>query len=138
MLTHAQLATVARRAHALIEGEGQGYTQYATYAPRARYVVGGCLPSRIYPVGEAVARMRADMLADSRTPLGMSAHTLGCWEDEGRVYVDFGTTSPDLFHAMHLAEKRGEDAIYDATKGVALPVAEYLAECRRCGNTHAA
>lgn len=127
MLTHAQLATVARRAHALIEGEGQGYTQYATYAPRARYVVGGYLPSRIYPVGEAVARMRADMLADSRTPLGTSAHTLGCWEDGGRVYVDFGTTTPDYAHALMLARKRGELAFYDTATGQRVTVAEVTA-----------
>lgn len=122
MFTHTQLANVARHAHALVMSEGQGYTQYATYAPRARYVVGGFLPSRIYPIGEAVARIKADALTDSRTPLGMAAHTLGCWEDDGTVYVDFGTTTDDLGHALGVAVDRGELAIYDTVTGECITV----------------
>lgn len=117
MFSHAHLSAVARAAHALVEGEGQGFTQYSTSAPRARYVVGGFLPSRMYPIGEAVARIKADVLADSRTPLGLASQTLGCWEDKGVVYVDFGTVTDDLEHALGLARKRGELAIYDTVTG---------------------
>lgn len=122
MFTHPQLSAVARAAHALVEGEGQGFTQYATSAPRARYVVGGFLPSRMYPVGEAVARIKADALAASRTPLGLAAQTLGCWEDGGVVYVDFGTVTDDYDHARMLARKRDELAFYDTLTGESIRV----------------
>lgn len=122
MFTRSQLANVARHAHALEQGQGQGYTQYATYAPRGRYVVGGLLPSRLYPIREAVPAIKADALKDSRTPLGMAAHTLGCWEDDGTVYVDFGTTTDDREHALCMAVDRGELAIYDTVTGECITV----------------
>ena len=122
MFSHTHLANVARAASALVEGSGDGFTQYSTHAPRARYVIGGYLPSRMYAIGTAVPVIKADILKDSRTPLGLSAQTLGCWEDDGTVYVDFGTVTDDYGHAMMLARSRGEKAIYDTVLKDCIPV----------------
>lgn len=110
MFTRQQIASVARKASA-----GQGHTVRRP-GHNGRYVVGG-LVTRIYPVGTAPARIRADigrMLEDKHALL---ASTLGSWEDDGAVYVDLGRTVQDLDHALGMARDLGELAIYDRKTG---------------------
>ena len=47
--------------------------------------------------------------------LQSSADTLGGWENkEGIYYVDLGNKYTDLALALYIADKRGEEAIYDS------------------------
>lgn len=115
MFTPSQITRVARAAHTLTLGSGGGHTEYAH---KGRYVVGG-VHTRIYPIGESVARIRQDVR--NVGPMGMVAQTLGCWEHDGSVYVDFGTVTDSLTHALALAVGRGELAIYDSKTGHCIP-----------------
>lgn len=119
MFSHSQISTLARKAHALTEGSGDGYTIYGGY--RARYVVGG-VSTRLYAIGTAVPVIRRDILADARTEAVQGAHTVGCWEHEGTVYVDYGTVADNLPFALELARKRGEHSIYDSVTGECIVV----------------
>lgn len=120
MFSHSQISTLARKAHALTEGSGDGHTVYGGY--RARYVIGGVF-TRLYPIGTAVPVIRQDLINDRRNVSTYGAQTLGCWEHDGTVYVDYGTVADNLPFAMELARKRGELAIYDSVTGESINVA---------------
>lgn len=119
MFQPTEINALARTAHALVEGGGQGATIHALDTRMECYVIGG-VATRLYPVGEAVARLRADMHALAGAYVGIVADTMGVWEDAGTVYLDLGTTADSLSHALAVAKGRGEMAIYDTEGGRAL------------------
>lgn len=125
MLTDAQIARLARHASKAVADSGSGHTEYAHSDSRRRYVVGGVVPARIFPVGtapavirEAVRRMVRDAAAAS-----MAYDTVGYWEDDGAVYVDLGDTWDGVGMAIAVAQTRRELAIYDRNerKCITLP-----------------
>lgn len=124
MFTPAQINTIARRAHHAIEGKGEGHTVFDDMAMRGRYVVGGYTASLLFPIGEATARIREGIMAWGTSPL-LNAHTLGYWEHDGTVHVDLGTMTSNWEHALTLARKRGELAIYDTVERTCHAVADY-------------
>lgn len=115
MFSRFQIAAVARKASA-----GQGHTVRKP-GHNGRYVVGG-LVTRIYPVGTAPARIRADIGRMLEHKRALLASTLGSWEDGGSVYVDLGRTVPELGHALSMARDMGELAIYDRKTGECITV----------------
>lgn len=116
MFQSTHVNSLARTAHALVEGEGQGSTVYAQDALKRRYVVGG-LTTRMFPVGEAVPTLRAAMHAMAGTQNGTIAETMGVWEDQGTVYVDLGTMFHSLDVALEQATHRGKLAVFDRETG---------------------
>ncbi|QZD97602.1 hypothetical protein SEA_PLATTE_6 [Microbacterium phage Platte] len=124
MLTDTAIARLARLASAAVEGSGSGHTEYAHADSRRRYVVGGVVPARIFPIGtarpvirEAVRRMVRDAQAAS-----LAFDTVGYWEDNGSVYVDLGDTWDGVGMAIAIGQLRSELAIYDRETGECLPV----------------
>lgn len=124
MLTNAQIARLARLASAAVEGSGSGHTEYVHADSRRRYVVGGVVPARIFPIGttravirEAVRRMVRDAEAAS-----LAFDTVGYWEDNGAVYVDLGDTWHGGSSALCMAHDRRELAIYDRLTGSCITV----------------
>lgn len=124
MFTNAQLSRLARHASALVEGEGQGHTEYAHADSKRRYIVGGVVPARIFPVGEARAVIRAAVprMVDAARAEFYAWDTVGCWEDGGSVYVDLGDTWHTLASALEVARGRRERAIYDRLTGECIPI----------------
>ncbi|AWY04988.1 hypothetical protein SEA_HORTUS1_6 [Microbacterium phage Hortus1] len=124
MLTDAAIARLARHASAAVEGSGSGHTEYVHADSRRRYVVGGVVPARIFPIGtarpvirEAVRRMVRDAAAAS-----LAFDTVGYWEDNGSVYVDLGDTWHAASSALGVARDRRELAIFDRLTGECIPV----------------
>lgn len=124
MLTPVHIARLARHASALVEGEGQGHTEYAHADSKRRYVVGGVAPALIFPIGTArpVIRAAVRRMLDSARAQSLAWDTLGCWEDGGAVYVDLGDTWHTLGPAHYEARMRGELAIYDRQTGECVTV----------------
>lgn len=116
MFTRTDVAMLARLAAGAVEGDGTGHTIYAQGDAPRRYIVGGYLPAQLYPIGEAKGRMRTRIWDAAQAPAARFAETLGYWEDEGTVYVDFGTTYHDEVSAISVARTRGERAVYDTWK----------------------
>jgi hypothetical protein len=124
MFTNAHIARLARHASALVQGEGQGHTEYAHRDSKRRYVVGGVAPALIFPVGTARPVIRAAvrrMLDNARADL-LAWDTLGCWEDNGAVYIDLGDTWSNRGLAHYEARSRGELAYFDREAGECIPV----------------
>ncbi|QAU07342.1 hypothetical protein SEA_ALLEB_7 [Microbacterium phage Alleb] len=122
MFTAPAIARLARHASALVEGEGQGHTEYRTDRAMGRYVVGGMAPAALLPVGvpRAVVRATVRRMLDAASEAGVE--TLGVWEDDGTVYVDLGDTWTVRARALAAARVRGELAIYDRETGECIPV----------------
>ncbi|AXC37867.1 hypothetical protein SEA_JACKO_7 [Microbacterium phage Jacko] len=118
----ADIARLARSAHAAVEETGTGATIYAATSKRGRYVVGGVVPARMYPIGEAPAALRAGARRMLALPGADRAETLGYWEDRGTVYLDLGDTWDDLTSALAVATARMELAIYDTRTGQCISV----------------
>lgn len=121
MFTLAHTNTIAHAVANATEGLGEGRTVYVKGIAPRRYIVGGYLPSLIFPIGAAVGHVRKRVRAwvgDS----ARRAETLGMWEDKGTVYVDLGTMYYSLDVALEVARDRGELAIYDREEGVCIPV----------------
>lgn len=110
MFTSDQIDAVAIAA---IKGEGHtefnGPEKYA-----GRYVVGG-LATDTFPAGFPNVRQIVADLARNAT-----AETLGCWENNGIVYIDLGDTWTHLSAALQVASQRGELAIWDRLTGTAI------------------
>lgn len=124
MLTDAAIARLARLASAAVEGSGSGHTEYAHADSRRRYVVGGVVPARIFPIGTARAVIREAVRRMMGAPMAPLAQTLGYWEDNGSVYVDMGDTWHSLKAALSMARVRGELAIYDRETGECILVSD--------------
>lgn len=120
MFTPAQIQSIARRAHHATEGKREGHTVYASKSTARRYIVGGYRPSAMVPVGAPVAVVRAAVGRMTRS--AGEAETLGYREDDGTLYLDLGNTFSSLSMALHVAERRGELAIYDREMNAALTV----------------
>lgn len=129
MFTAPLIARLARHAHKLTEGSGGGHTEYPDVRTARRYVVGGCRPSLMFPIGTPAGVIRA---AVQRMVEGVTdAETLGCWEDQGTVYVDLGNTFDGVNMALYAAQRRGELAIFDRGTGecITVPAPRPLAPC---------
>lgn len=124
MFTNAAIARLARHASTAVEGSGTGHTEYAHADSKRRYVVGGVVPARIFPIGTARPVIRAAVPAMLEVARAESHawDTLGYWEDGGAVYVDLGDTWHMLASALDVARARGEKAIYDTVTGECIPV----------------
>lgn len=122
MFTRTDVSTIARLASLAVEGEGQGHTVYAQGITPRRYIVGGYVPSQMYPIEAASGHMRVRIWDAVHAPQARFAETLGYWEDKGTVYVDLGTTYHSEVSALSVARTRGELAIFDREAGVAIPV----------------
>lgn len=121
MFTNTAIARLARRASALVEGEGQGHTEYRQDRAMGRYVVGGMAPALILPVGTPTGVIRAAvrrMLAVAP----VDVETLGCWEDKGSVYIDLGDTWTGRARALTAGGLRSELAVYDREAGEVISV----------------
>ncbi|QDK03248.1 hypothetical protein SEA_ROMAN_122 [Microbacterium phage Roman] len=125
MFTNAHISRLARHASALIEGGGKGHTEYVHADSKRRYVVGGVVPALIFPIGTArpVIRAAVRRMIDAAQADSMAWDTIGCWEDNGAVYVDLGDTWSTLGPAHYMGRTRGELAIYDTVTGECVPVA---------------
>lgn len=122
MFTRTDIATVSRLASRAVGGSGSGHTVYAPNVVRRRYVVGGYVPTLLYPIGTAPAHMRVRIWDAVHADAAQGATTLGYWEDNGTVYVDLGDMYYSLDIALEVARERGELAIYDRETGGCIPV----------------
>ena len=111
MFSNAKISAVAGFASTVGEGSGDGLTVYTQGVTPGRYVVGGRVPSRLFPIGTARPVIKAAIVAMLEG--SPNAETLGVWEDDGTVYVDLGDTWETLEHALYAATHRSELAIYD-------------------------
>lgn len=118
------IARLARLASAAVEGSGSGHTEYRKDRAMGRYIVGGVVPARIFPIGTARPVIRAAVRRMLGNPAGHSrmADTLGYWEDAGSIYVDLGDTWGDLGIALDIARSRRELAIFDRLTGECITV----------------
>lgn len=114
MFTPAQITRIAKSAHSLAEGSGGGDTVVRSDRAMGRYVVGG-IATRLFPTGTPVAVLRGAIRAMlASAPDGVE--TVGCWEDDGTVYLDLGDTFTSESRAIFTGRERGELAIFDTSR----------------------